>query len=290
MRHVILGGSGTLGREIARQLLAQDHAPVVTIFSRDELKQKEMARDFGNHPKLHFVLGDIRDYEAVSRVLRGAQVAYAVAALKHVDTLELNPEESIKTNIQGTVNVANAAEANWVPHVIFSSTDKAVAPINTYGMCKAISERLLLRRNETQTRTRFSVYRWGNVASSRGSVIPIFLEALKKGQPVNITDPEMTRFLIRISDAVKFMLSTYSRAHTDQAMIPPMKAARVMDLLDAAADSMGIDEFETQVTGIRPGEKIHEEIEPGVRSDSVTRFSHEELIALVREHASKVAA
>lgn len=261
MRHVICGGSGTLGREIARRLLEGENNEVV-ILSRCELKQKQMAQDFGRNPRLSFVIGDIRDPLCLSRVFRGADAVFHVAALKHVDSMELNPEECVRTNILGTMNVADAAEVAGVRYVVFSSTDKAVDPLNVYGMSKGISERILLNRNTQQTKTRFSVFRWGNIANSRGSILPSFIESIKKNEPVYITSTEMTRFWIKIEDAVSFMLENYTDASLDDAMIPPIKCAPLMSVVESLASLLGSHPRNLKIvqTGLRPGEKLHESL------------------------------
>lgn len=279
MKALILGGTGTLGTEIARQLLERGWEHVV-IFSRDELKQKLMASAFENSPRLSFILGDIRDPDSLARAFRGVHTVFHCAALKHVDTLELNPEESVKTNVLGTINVANAAVNAGVPYVVFSSTDKAVEPINAYGMCKGISEKILLRRN-TDGVTRFSVFRWGNVVASRGSVIPSFVDAAKSGKPLPLTGQEMTRFWISIQDAVGFMLLNHRKAPGDAPCIPPIKAASVVEVGEAVARLLGKPSPQWVDIPIRPGEKIHETLAPGLSSDTADRYTPEELETLV---------
>lgn len=251
---LIVGGTGTLGNEIARQL---NGIVDLTIFSRDECKQQAMRRMY---PNARYVLGDVRDIESLRRAFfeQTYDVVFHVAALKHVDVVENNPEEGIATNIIGTINVAKAAREAYVPHVVFTSTDKAVDPINIYGMTKAVSERYLLGLNGEQERTRFSVYRWGNVVGSRGSVVHTFAETLRVSGRVQITDKRMTRFWIHIEDAVRFMLSTYHNAPKDKVLYPEMGASFVVDLARATALHMGLDSCPFEDIGMRPGEKIHE--------------------------------
>lgn len=281
MKVLIAGGTGTLGRALTKRLLENEQTTVVCL-SRDELKQKEMERDFRNHPRLHFCIGDIRDRSVLDRAFVGVDTIFHVAALKHVDTLELNPEESVKTNILGTMNIADAAVAAGVKYVVFSSTDKAVAPINAYGMSKGIAEKILFQRNATQSKTRFSVYRWGNVLSSRGSVIPNFVTALKEGREVPITDFRMSRFWLRIQDAVEFMSSTYSIASAHSPMIPPIKAAPVTEVVHALGELIGVVPM-TKKVPIRPGEKIHESLMPDFSSDDPAhQYVRSELKDLLR--------
>lgn len=252
-RALVIGGTGSLGTELINQLKGWE----VTSLSRDEQKQQMMKKIY---PNVKFVLGDVRDKDSISRHFIGKSVIFHVAALKHVDHIEENPIESVKTNILGSINVAECALNHHIERCVFSSTDKAVDAINVYGNCKAISEKIFFDYNKSQENTRFAVYRWGNVAASNGSAIPYFIECLKNKKPVPITDPKMTRFWITIDMAVKFMLSSYkSELATDQVMIPPlMKSAKVLDVLDCLADLLGVKEYKTQVIGVRRGEKLHE--------------------------------
>lgn len=266
----VVGGTGTLGTEIIRQL--PKHVDV-RVLSRDELKQKELKAKF---PHVQCYLGDIRDRRSLRQAFQGADVVFHVAALKHIDVLELNPEQSIKTNIYGTENVLDMAEAYGVNKVIFSSTDKAVLPINVYGMCKGISERLVLKRGGT-------VYRWGNIVGSRGSAISYFVDSVKNDKPVGLTHEEMSRFWMRIEDAVGFILSTYHTAGA-RVMIPDMKCAYVKDVINAIAANYGkTPSF--QHVGLRPGEKIHENITEEEVSNplkSTKVYTPTELVELVR--------
>jgi UDP-N-acetylglucosamine 4,6-dehydratase len=279
MKYVILGGTGTLGRALTRALLKDEATESITCFSRDELKQKELAAEIRD-PRLNFVLGDIRNPYTLWQAMHRKDVVFHVAALKHIDTLEMNPEESVRTNILGTINVADEAIRAGVKHVVFSSTDKACAPINVYGMSKGISERILLHRNEVQSTTHFSVFRWGNVLNSRGSVIPFFVKTLKAEKKAYLTHPEMTRFWITIEDAVAFMLANYKTAQ--ETMIPAIKGATVERVIDTTARILGYSEYQTHVVGIRPGEKLHESLLPGMSSDTWVQYSSEELESLVR--------
>lgn len=278
MRSLIIGGTGTLGRALARELLKEQGA-LVTCLSRCELKQKEMAAEFSDK-RLLFVLGDIRDREAMFRMIRAYDAVFHVAALKHIDVLEVNPEECVKTNVLGTMNVADAAEANGIPYVVFSSTDKAVEPVNVYGMCKGISEKILLQRNLIRGGTKFVVYRWGNVLGSRGSAVPLFADAIREKRPVPLTSPEMTRFWIRIEDAASFVLQTFRTAPNDHVMIPPMKAAPVLGVVAALGELLKASP-EIKSVPIRPGERLHELIRPGLNSKEAPQYSAGELKALL---------
>jgi UDP-N-acetylglucosamine 4,6-dehydratase len=283
MRTVIVGGTGTLGKELVRQILERSPEADILVVSRDELKQQEMKRRF---PTLAYQIGDVRDSRSLERAFRGADTVYHVAALKHVDVVEANPEEAIRTNIDGTINFAEAAIAAGVRLAIFSSTDKAVLPINTYGATKMISERYLLGLNGRYATT-FLVYRWGNVLGSRGSAVHSFAQTLASEGKAYLTHPEMTRFWIHIRDAVKFMLDTRDIASISRVSIPPMKAAKVTRLIEAVAEKLGVDSFGYEITGIRLGEKIHEQLESNhdfcIRSDTAPQLTDEELRAMVRE-------
>jgi UDP-N-acetylglucosamine 4,6-dehydratase len=290
MKYVVLGGTGTLGKAIIRQLSFQDYSEIVC-YSRCELKQKQMQKEFKSFPRLSFRLGDIRSYDNLLPAIHGADVIFHVAALKHVDVLEENPEESIQTNILGTLNVADAAINSGVKRVIFSSTDKAVDPINVYGMCKGISEKVLLRRNEIQSDTRFSIYRWGNVLGSRGSVLQSFIDSLKKEKRVYITHSEMTRFWIRIEDAVRFIFDTYPTDSGQHVLIPPIKSAPLSALIRILAELIGIKDFEFVTTGLRRGEKIHETLRSmheffPLDSKNGLRYSDQELREILKDTLS----
>lgn len=277
MRAIIFGGTGTLGREIVNQLYNNAE---ITIFSRDECKQQAMAKTW---PKCRYVIGDIRNPESIERALhtRAFDVAFHVAAIKHVDVAEANQEETVLTNVNGTFNVANACRANCVSNVVFSSTDKAVDPINVYGMTKAIGERFFLAQEYAMTK--FSVYRWGNVLGSRGSVVHTFARTLKADNSVPITHGDMTRFWIHIEDACWFMLSTYKSAPVNRVQFPAMKTASVVNLARATAAHLGIDKFEIEEIGLRPGEKIHECIDrqAGIYSNTAPAYSDMELREMV---------
>jgi len=267
---LILGATGTLGQEIIRQIDRKD----VVCLSRCELKQKQLSAKF---PWVKCVLGDIKDRDSLLPHIQDAEIIFHVAALKHIDTLEANPEEAIKTNLIGTMNVVSLAK-QYDAHVVFSSTDKAQYPINVYGMCKGISEKLVLAHG-------FCVFRWANVIGSRGSALHYFIDQIKNDRPINLTDPKMTRFWIRIKDAVHFMLTTYgtqiSQEPFGRVRIPPMKAASVMRIIQAIGELLG-KAPEYVVTGLRPGEKIHEFIDEKTSSDMAEQYTDAELLELVR--------
>tara|TARA_R110000868_G_scaffold62962_3_gene189952 strand:- start:8454 stop:9371 length:918 start_codon:yes stop_codon:yes gene_type:complete len=250
-KYLVIGGTGTLGKAFIEKAVSHGHA--VTCFSRCELKQKELQASVKGQVKC--VIGDVRDRDAVMRVTRGFDSVFLFAALKHVDTLEFNPEEAFKTNVIGTVNALDAAEQNGVKNFVFSSTDKAVDPVNAYGYSKALAEKIIQARTGPCT---YKVYRWGNVISSRGSVIPMFIEQLKKSNEVRLTDTSMTRFLIKIHEVVNFIFDTFELGTSNEILIPSIKAASIQQLVRVIASLLGVKNYKTNIMGIRPGEKLHE--------------------------------
>lgn len=288
MNHLVIGGTGTLGSALMAKLTAAGCG--VTCLSRDELKQAELRKLY---PKAKFYIGDVRDKDSLLDAMTGVQVVWHVAALKQVDTLQMNPVESIKTNILGTMNVAEAAMARAVQNLVFSSTDKAVLPLNVYGMSKGIAEQYLWDVNRRNSWMYCAVYRWGNVVGSRGSAIPYFVRAIQAGEPVNLTHEAMTRFWIRIEDAVDFMLRTYRDPPRSEALIPDMYAAPVTAVLETIAKILG-KELKINVVGPRPGEKIHETIFTSHaycrRSDSAEQFTPDGLRELLKPVVEAEAA
>ena len=280
MSVLIAGGTGTLGTVLMRRLSLKGEK--VICLSRDEQKQQALKKEF---PSVRFVIGDIRDEGSLNKIIDPISAVFHVAALKHVDALEADEDEAIKTNYYGTRNLAYWAIKRRVPQFVFSSTDKAVSPLNMYGMSKAQAENLLFRLNKEQVGTNFSVYRWGNVLGSRGSALHSFVKTLMEDGSINITDPAMTRFWILIDEAVDYMLGNY-RDVKNAPKIPEMKAALTTEMARAVAYCMGVESYETKIIGKRPGEKIHECIfsshEFCIRSDTAKRFDFQELVALVR--------
>ena len=280
----ILGGTGTLGQALVRHIRQELPDLAITIVSRDEHKQAAMRKHW---PELEYVLGDIRRPETFKRAMKRKDVVFHVAALKHVDILEENPHEAYKTNVEGTLNAACLAEANNVPYFLFSSTDKAVDPINAYGYSKAMAEKILFDLNKKQVTTRFSVYRWGNVIGSQGSVIPTFVKMLREQRKVRVTDPEMTRFWLPIEWTTRFMLRTFPEAYLDRAMVlPMMKAAKVTQVIESLASIIGVTSYDIDVIGMRPGEKLHEVMYSQhdnleLSSDNAVEFEKRELIELL---------
>ena len=267
MKVFITGITGTLGTEVTRILLEKKCK--VIGYSRDEQKQRNFP-----YKNVTMYLGDVRDKDRLLEATRGVDVIFHFAALKCVDSLEANPEESVSTNILGTQNVLYSQRMNKIEKVCFTSTDKAVQPINVYGMCKSISERLVLRNHKNV------VCRYGNVIGSRGSVVPMFKNTLEKENKVYITDNSMTRFWIRIEVAAKFVVHC---AFAEYGLcIPPMKASSVNQIAFCIAKSMSIEDFDVEYTGIRPGEKIHENIDSNTNSLECDQYTDIEIMDLIR--------
>jgi UDP-N-acetylglucosamine 4,6-dehydratase (inverting) len=256
---LITGGTGSFGKEFAKTILAKyPHVRRLVIFSRDELKQFEMAQELSlsKHPALRYFIGDIRDLDRVTRALEGIEVVIHAAALKQVPTAEYNPFECIKTNILGAQNLIEACLDSGVNNVVALSTDKAAAPINLYGATKLCSDKLFTAANNIKGARdiRFSVVRYGNVMGSRGSVIPFFMERRKTGV-LPITDPQMTRFNISLQEGVEMVMWALDHALGGEIFVPKIPSYRITDVAKAIGP-----ECEHPVVGVRPGEKIHEEM------------------------------
>ena len=253
---LVTGGTGSFGQRFIRTVLDR-HAPrKVVLFSRDELKQYEARSAFGDDPRLRFFLGDVRDVERLRRAFEGIDVVIHAAALKQVPAAEYNPFEAVKTNIHGAQNVIDAAIDSSVRRVIALSTDKASSPINLYGATKLVSDKLFVQGNfyAGKRDTRFAVVRYGNVVGSRGSVVPFFQSRAGDGV-LPITDARMTRFWITLQQGVDFVLSSLDLMRGGEVFVPKIPSMRVTDLATAIAPDARQD-----IVGIRPGEKLHEEM------------------------------
>lgn len=257
---LVTGGTGSFGRKFVETLFAH-HPDVerVVIFSRDELKQFEMAQLFPKtkYPQVRFFLGDVRDKDRVRRALEGIDTVVHAAALKQVPAAEYNPFEFIKTNIIGAENVIEGCLDQGVRQVVALSTDKAAAPINLYGATKLCSDKLFVAANNMKGKRdiRFSVVRYGNVLGSRGSVIPYFLKMKQADRPIPITDERMTRFSITLKEGVDLVLKTLDLMNGGEIFVPRIPSVRIVDLAEAIAPGA-----RREIVGIRPGEKIHEEM------------------------------
>jgi UDP-N-acetylglucosamine 4,6-dehydratase len=250
---LITGGTGSFGKAFVKRVLADDEIKKLVVFSRDELKQFEMAEQI-NSPKLRYFLGDVRDYQRVLQATDGVDVLVHAAAMKQIPAAEYNPMEAIKTNVIGAENIVNAAIQNGISKVVALSTDKAANPANLYGATKLCSDKLMVAGNilAGSRGTKFACVRYGNVLGSRGSVIPFFLERAIEGS-LPITDERMTRFWLTIEDGVQFVLDSLERMHGGEIFVPKIPSFKVTDV--ARVVCPGIP---TRVIGIRPGEKLHE--------------------------------
>jgi FlaA1/EpsC-like NDP-sugar epimerase len=270
-RILITGGTGSLGKTLVYQIMKGKlgKPKQLVVFSRDEDKQYNMELEWKNikvttddvfyHPDeiLDFQIGDVRDYESVVRAVKKADIIIHAAALKQVPMGEYFPYESIKTNILGTQNIIRAIleSDNQVSTMLTISTDKACKPVNTYGMCKAIQERLVIEANRLCPRTRFICVRYGNVAASRGSIIPLFQEQIKKGGPITVTTKDMTRFILTLETAIDTVMVALRDAEPGDTYVPDLPAVKIIDLVKAM---IGKRKIGIKFIGIRPGEKIHE--------------------------------
>jgi UDP-N-acetylglucosamine 4,6-dehydratase len=254
---LITGGTGSLGKALVKYLLEETSARRIAVFSRDELKQLEMRKEFDDNPRLRWFLGDVRDLDRLKRALHGVELVFHAAALKQVDTGEYNPMEFIKTNVLGSQNVIDASIDSGVKRVVALSTDKASSPINLYGASKLTADKLFVAANNYSQKygTSFSVVRYGNVMGSRGSVIPFFRDFHTEGKPLPITDFRMTRFLISINQAVRFVIESMEIMSGGELYVPRIPSMKIVDLAQAIAP--GAKMFEI---GMRPGEKLHEEM------------------------------
>jgi UDP-N-acetylglucosamine 4,6-dehydratase len=251
---LITGGTGSFGQKFTEIVLREHDPKTVRIFSRGELLQQEMRFKFDGEARLRYFIGDVRDKGRVYRAMNGVDIVVHAAALKQVPTCEYNPIEAVRTNIDGAVNVIDAAIDNGVERVIAISSDKAVHPVNLYGGTKLVSEKLFIQANAYTggRETKFSCVRYGNVVGSRGSVVPLFIEQKKNGE-ITITDERMTRFWVTLEQGVRFVIDCIGRMCGGEVFIPKMPSMRMVDLVEAI-----VPDAKRKIIGIRPGEKLHE--------------------------------
>lgn len=271
-RILVTGGTGSLGKALVRRILSGAHGKPerVTVYSRDEAKQHFMRLEYmgaaaatdeviyeNSKDVLSFTIGDVRDYPALTRVLKDTDIVFHAAALKQVPSCEYFPFEAILTNVYGSQNIVRAIGDNalQVQKVIGISTDKACKPVNVMGMTKALQERVLIEANRGIPGTAFCCVRYGNVIASRGSIVPLFIEQAKNGKPLTVTMPEMTRFLLSLAQAVDTVLAALEYGNPGETFVPKVRSARIRDVARAI---IGDRDLEIVYTGIRPGEKIHE--------------------------------
>lgn len=255
---LITGGTGSFGNAVLNRFVSTDHFEEIRIFSRDEKKQDELRRKLLN-PKVKFYIGDVRDIRSVQNVMNGVDFVFHAAALKQVPSCEFFPMEAVKTNILGTENVLTAAIDNEVKNVVVLSTDKAVYPINTMGISKALMEKVLVAKSRNSSRTVICGTRYGNVMASRGSVIPLFIELIKSNKNLTLTDPNMTRFMMTLEDAVDLVLFAFENANSGDIFVQKAPAATIETLAEAL-----IQLYKSPVTkniiGTRHGEKLYESL------------------------------
>lgn len=263
---LIIGGTGTIGQQLLKQILVENPA-VVRIFSRDEHKQFELQQEYNDHDKIRFLIGDIRDYQRLVRAMEGVDFVFHAAAMKHVPSCEYNPFEAVQTNVIGTQNVIQAAIYSGVKKVQFTSTDKAISPTNTYGATKLTAERLIsaAQFQQGERGTTFSSVRFGNVMGSRGSVIPLFKKQIIENRCITVTDPNMIRYMMTRTQAISLMLKTNELAQGGEVFVLKMPIIKLADLIDVMIEeitkkyslSFSVD---VKTIGLRPGEKMYEEL------------------------------
>lgn len=255
---LITGGTGSFGNAVLARFLDTDHFSEVRIFSRDEKKQDDLRRKLANS-KVKFYIGDVRDYKAVDVAMRGVDYVFHAAALKQVPSCEFFPVEAVKTNVLGTENVLEAAIKNNVANVVVLSTDKAVYPINAMGISKAMMEKVLVAKSRNAGNTVISGTRYGNVMASRGSVIPLFVEQMEAGKDLTITDPNMTRFMMTLEDAVDLVLFAFNNAQPGDMFVQKAPAATI-EVLAKALKELYKSDASIKVIGTRHGEKLYESL------------------------------
>lgn len=253
---LITGGTGSFGNAVLRRFL-NTGLRELRILSRDEKKQDDIRRRHLD-PKLKFYIGDVRDYQSVLNAVRGVDYIFHAAALKQVPSCEFHPLEAVKTNVLGTENVVEAAISSGVKRVICLSTDKAVYPINAMGISKAMMEKVAVAKSRTSSETVICATRYGNVMASRGSVIPLFVDQIRSGQPITITDPNMTRFMMTLDDAVDLVLYAFENGRPGDIFVQKAPAATIATLVEAIKGLLKVPGHPVNVIGTRHGEKLYE--------------------------------
>lgn len=256
---LITGWSGSWGNELTKQLIEKYSPKEIIIYSRGELAQVMMSRKFSHAKNVRYVIGDVRDYPRMLETMRWVDYVFHMAALKHVPVCEEHPWESVQTNIEGTENVIKAAIACNVKLVADVSTDKACNPINVYGACKSVGERLIIQANKKSKGTRFACVRAGNVMGTNGSVIPFFKWLLKEEKVLPITDVGMTRYFMTLQEAIGLLFKAIESCHGGEIYVTKMPACKIIDLAQVLSTHYKLP-LNTNIVGIRPGEKLHEEL------------------------------
>lgn len=290
---LIIGGTGTIGQGLVNELL--EHNPeVIRILSRDEYKQFIMENQINNKEKLRFLIGDVRDYERVERAMNDIDIVFNLAAMKHVPACEYNPFEAIKTNVIGMENVIKAATDNNVERVVFTSSDKAINPSNSYGATKLLAEKLVQAANFSKgnVETKFVAVRFGNVMGSRGSVIPFFKKQIETRRKITVTDPEMTRFMMTLSQAVKLIMDAGEQTLGGEVFILKMPVIKLQDLAEVVVEetcsrlNIQKEEVELQAIGLRAGERRFEELM--TRDESECAFDLGSMYAVISSINSEI--
>lgn len=253
---LITGGTGSFGNTVLNRFLTSDIAEI-RVFSRDEKKQDDMRQRY-NNAKLKFYIGDVRDYQSVLNAVRGVDYIFHAAALKQVPSCEFYPLEAVKTNVLGAENVLEAAIVCNVKRVVCLSTDKAVYPINAMGISKAMMEKVAVAKSRSSGDTVINVTRYGNVMASRGSVIPLFIRQIRNEEPITITDPNMTRFMMTLNDAVDLVLFAFEHGEAGEVVVQKAPAATIQILAKALAHLLGVPDHPIHIIGTRHGEKLYE--------------------------------
>jgi UDP-N-acetylglucosamine 4,6-dehydratase/5-epimerase len=282
---LVTGGTGSWGYELVKKLL-QFGPKEIRIFSRNEYAQVKMNRMFSNYSCLKYLIGDVRDYEALYDATKGVDYVFHLAALKHVPVCEDQPLEAIKTNIIGTENIIRASIHHKVKKVIDVSTDKAVDPVNLYGLTKAVGEKLIIQANQISQDTRFVCIRGGNVIGTNGSAIPFFIEQIMQCHQVPLTSKEMTRFFLTVSEAIDLLLQASELADGGETFVMKMKACRIVDLIKVLEERYATKEININEIGIRPGEKLHEVLVSNFESQNTFKFD-EQYYVILPSHASE---
>ena len=269
---LITGGTGFLGQALATEIL-KFGPKAIRIFSRDEVKHYKFQQKFGENKIFRNLVGDVRDYDRLKKAMRGCDIVIHTAALKRIDMIEYNVEESIKTNILGTANLVRAALENEVKKVVFISTDKACLPVNSYGACKFVSEKIITESNfnKGDSKTVFTSVRYGNVIGSTGSVIPFFQKKIEDGEDVPLTDPNMTRFLITAKEAVHLVFNAIKYSTGGEIFIPRLPSFKISDLIGYLKNKSDAKN-KIKVIGLRPGEKLNEIMISDVEAPRTVEF------------------
>jgi len=254
---LITGGTGSWGQELVRKLLEKSPKEI-RIFSRNESLQAEMKQLLRHHPALTFIIGDIRDQDELMQACQQVDIIYHLAALKHVPVCEQQPDQAFKTNVMGTQHVIQAAIQNQVNKVIYVSTDKASHPANTYGMTKALGEKLMIHANVREGDTQFVCVRSGNVLGSAGSVVPIFRQRIEQGLELGLTDARMSRFFLTVGEAIELLLKATDDSHGGEIFVTKMPACHIKDLAQVLIEDLATSTISICETGVRPGERLNE--------------------------------